>query len=55
MADVTDDATDSAAYFEKMKNKQKVIASAQSILIIGGGPVGVELAGKCTWTLCIVN
>jgi NADH dehydrogenase FAD-containing subunit len=30
----------------KLRSKQQVIAQAQSILIVGGGPVGVELAGN---------
>lgn len=29
-----------------MRGKQRVIAQAKSILIVGGGPVGVELAGE---------
>ena len=30
---------------EKMRSKQKAIANAQSIVVVGGGPVGVEFAG----------
>lgn len=40
-----DDATSSAAFKLKLKEKQTVIKEAQRILIVGGGPVGIELAG----------
>jgi NADH dehydrogenase FAD-containing subunit len=43
---VTDEAEDTVGYMAKLRSKQQVIAQAQSILIVGGGPVGVELAGN---------
>ena len=44
-AGTADDALTSQDTFAKMQSKQKAIASSRSILIVGGGPVGVELAG----------
>ena len=31
---------------DKLRSKQKAISKAQSVLVIGGGPVGLELAGE---------
>lgn len=44
--DFSEDATNTAAYITKLRNKQKVISNAKSILVVGGGPVGVELVGE---------
>ena len=38
------EATTKAAGLEELHQYQKAIAAAQSVLIIGGGPVGVETA-----------
>ena len=40
------DTPDPDAIMEKMKSKQRIVKAASSILIIGGGPTGVELAGE---------
>lgn len=45
LVDASDDAINMEQVIKKMQSKQKAIAQAQSILIVGGGPVGVELAG----------
>jgi NADH dehydrogenase FAD-containing subunit len=38
--------TDSASFMAYLKEKQKAVSAAKTILIAGGGPVGVELAGE---------
>ena len=40
------DTTDSLSFKNKLKEKQSAIREAKTILIVGGGPVGVELAGE---------
>ncbi|CAM9180616.1 unnamed protein product, partial [Ectocarpus fasciculatus] len=40
------DATDSAGFKNKLKEKQAAIRDAKTILVVGGGPVGVELVGE---------
>jgi apoptosis-inducing factor 2 len=41
-----DDTKDSASYEAKLKSKQVAIAASKSVVIVGGGPVGIELAGN---------
>lgn len=38
--------TEGADFMALMREKQKAISAANTILIVGGGPVGVELAGE---------
>jgi len=45
-ADFSDDVHNSTEYANKLRSKQQVISSAKSILIVGGGPVGVEMVGE---------
>ena len=40
------DTADSASFKTKLKEKQAAIREAQTILIVGGGSVGVELSGE---------
>lgn len=40
------DTADSASFKKRLQEKQVAISAADTILIIGGGPVGVELAGE---------
>jgi NADH dehydrogenase FAD-containing subunit len=40
------DTADSASFKKRLQEKQAAISAADTILIIGGGPVGVELAGE---------
>ena len=35
------------------KNFSQVVAAAQDILIVGGGPVGVELAGEAQTVILV--
>lgn len=41
-----DNLTTSKQFKDTLIEKQKIIQSSKSILIVGGGPVGVELAGE---------
>ncbi len=47
-----DGVFDSKTVIDGLKAVQSQIAAAGSILIVGGGPVGVELAG--TLLICVV-
>ena len=42
---LTPEIADSKTYVDKLKQKQTAIANANSILVVGGGPTGVEFAG----------
>ena len=42
---LTPEITNSSEYVSRLVQKQAAIASANSILIVGGGPTGVEFAG----------
>ncbi len=44
--DYSDDVEDCVSYMEKCRERQRVISIAQSILVVGGGAVGAELAGE---------
>jgi apoptosis-inducing factor 2 len=41
-----DDTKDTASYEAKLRSKQVAVAAAKSVLIVGGGPTGIELAGQ---------
>lgn len=43
--DYSDDVKDTASYEAKARSMQQTIAKADSILLVGGGAVGVELTG----------
>jgi NADH dehydrogenase FAD-containing subunit len=43
---IPDDVSDGVSLKKKLKEKQSVIKNANSILIVGGGPIGTELAGE---------
>lgn len=51
----TDDAVDAEALMAKYKEKQQLVAAAKSILIVGGGPVGVELTGYTLFFMDILT